>query len=119
MVTKYDGLLWLTTTPGQRHTGSVQILPDRVMISIGGQVVGDWPREDVQFAHVGTDFEITAEGETLGFSPESSAAFSALAIGGGLAGRINQTALSSRQPAVGGRNLIPQLLPNLLLFLRR
>lgn len=102
---RYEGALWITGQLEQRHPGSIEIGHDRVLVYIADQVVADWPRNEVQFADVGSHFEIAAEGETLGFVTPAGAAFRA-ATGGGLAARIVEATLSRQEPSVAQPQLV-------------
>lgn len=45
---RFTGQVWLTTNPEKREWVVVDIHPDRVQVYVRGQVVGDWPKADVQ-----------------------------------------------------------------------
>jgi hypothetical protein len=89
IASKYQGAIWLTGRHIQQHPGEVDLDGDRMRVYIAGQVVGDWPRSEVRIVDAGSHFEISAEGDTLGFATEAGAAFR-VAIAGGLADRIAQ-----------------------------
>src|SRR5688572_14154355 len=72
---------------------------DRVQVYIANQLVGDWPRSDVQFSDLGSHFQITAEGESLGFSTIYGPAFR-VGIAGSLADRVAKVTTQPTTAAV-------------------
>src|SRR5688572_28686221 len=95
---RFGGQFWVTTNPDQKQWGVVDILPDRILVFIRGQVVGDWPKADVQIREVGSGFEIVAQGESLGFSTKEASAFRAAAVTG-LAARFEMAAVTGPKPS--------------------